>query len=76
MGRVRQCPYKTSFLCYFLDLGVIFNRDSDSWQLEPNGAVRGTSTKCFGNWVISGLGNLGYDVSTINVLKLLANTMV
>jgi hypothetical protein len=19
MGRVRQCPYKTSFLCYFLE---------------------------------------------------------
>jgi hypothetical protein len=35
-----------------------------------------TVTKCVGNWVIAGLGNLGYDVSTTNALKPLADTMV
>jgi hypothetical protein len=24
MGRVRQCPYKTSFLCYFLEFAPLF----------------------------------------------------
>jgi hypothetical protein len=24
MGRVRQCPYKTSFLCYFLEFVPLF----------------------------------------------------
>jgi hypothetical protein len=24
MGRVRQCPYKTSFLCYFLEFAPFF----------------------------------------------------
>jgi hypothetical protein len=24
MGRVRQCPYKTSFLCYFLEFAPSF----------------------------------------------------
>jgi hypothetical protein len=25
MERVRQCPYKTSFLCYFLEFAPLFN---------------------------------------------------
>jgi hypothetical protein len=25
MGRVRQCPYKTSFLCYFLEFAPLFS---------------------------------------------------
>ncbi|KAH0821078.1 hypothetical protein GEV33_001713 [Tenebrio molitor] len=58
------------------------------WQLEPTGCPRyeyegdgrlvlagDTVTRCVGNWVIAGLGNLGYDVSTINALKPLADTM-
>jgi hypothetical protein len=24
MGRVRQCPYKTSFLCYFFEFAPFF----------------------------------------------------
>jgi hypothetical protein len=26
MGRVRQCPYKTSFLCYFLEFAPFLNK--------------------------------------------------
>jgi hypothetical protein len=37
MGRVRQCPYKMSFLCYFLEFAPLFlikkNNFSKFWGI-------------------------------------------
>jgi hypothetical protein len=34
MGRVRQCPYKTSFLCYFLELHPCFNFEIKKFNFQ------------------------------------------